>query len=109
MTSWAAGQGVRNGHHEPAEGNDVAPVALHVCSCHLMPKVSPEAIVADLYSLVRLSGAEGSRTLTGWNLNPVPLPLGYGPGRPGTPCTGYREAVDVLSRHLAAGSLGSDH
>ena len=25
-------------------------------------------------------GAGGIRTLTGRNLNPVPLPLGYGPG-----------------------------
>ena len=29
--------------------------------------------------LVRGGGAEGSRTLTGWNLNPVPLPVGLRP------------------------------
>jgi hypothetical protein len=35
----------------------------------------------------QLRGAEGSRTLTGWNLNPVPLPFGLRPRARGRHCT----------------------
>jgi hypothetical protein len=52
-------------------------------------------ILFQLFPLVRMSGAEGSRTLTGWNLNPVPLPLGYGPERQGRLAQGIEVSLTL--------------
>lgn len=50
--------------------------------------------------LVRNGGAEGSRTLTGWNLNPVPLPVGL---RPLWCCVGQRSRTRSRGCHDIGG------
>jgi hypothetical protein len=52
------------------------PMPTHTTNSH--PKIN-SMIMVELFALVRLRGAEGSRTPTGWNLNPVPLPVGLRP------------------------------
>ena len=49
-------------------------------------------------------GAGGIRTLTGRNLNPVPLPLGYGPG---VNSLSDRPALAKLAQPVSPSSLRS--
>src|SRR5262245_52658893 len=50
----------------------------HACT-KLRTQRSITTIMTGAFVLVRAGGAEGSRTPTGWNLNPVPLPVGLRP------------------------------